>query len=156
MRPVDSISRAAELLRAQRPEGSVGEAVAKFDQVLENSHRADDDSLPRLVRSPLSERLAESPAAAAEGGRYVTAPPRVHAARELGETAGGAIEGRLRQVQASESASHEAMETFLSGGEIEIHSVMLAAQRAQLELQYAMKLRNKLLEAYQEVMRLPV
>jgi len=45
----------------------------------------------------------------------------------------------------------------LAAGEaVDIHEVMLALERASLGLQLALQVRNKVVEAYQEIMRMPI
>ena len=41
-------------------------------------------------------------------------------------------------------------------GSVDVHEAMIALQRADLTLQLAMQVRNKLVQAYQEVMRMPL
>lgn len=54
-------------------------------------------------------------------------------------------------LQADESAR------MLATGEItDIHDVMIATEKANLSLQLMVQVRNKVLEAYQEIMRMPV
>ena len=43
-----------------------------------------------------------------------------------------------------------------TGQASEIHSVMIAAEKAELALELTLQLRNKALEAYQEIMRMQV
>ncbi len=74
----------------------------------------------------------------------------------LGDALSQAVNGRLERVTESEALSAADKQTLLTGGDIELHNVILSAERAQLELQLTMQLRNKLLEAYQEVMRMPL
>ena len=45
---------------------------------------------------------------------------------------------------------------FLTGGNEELHSVALAAQRASLEFELFLQVRNKVTSAYQEIMRMQV
>lgn len=40
--------------------------------------------------------------------------------------------------------------------ETELSEVMIATQKAEISLQLTMQIRNKVLEAYQEIMRMPV
>ncbi|MHB0885366.1 MAG: flagellar hook-basal body complex protein FliE [Bacillota bacterium] len=45
----------------------------------------------------------------------------------------------------------------LAAGKVtDIHSVMIMTEKADLALQMAIQVRNKVLEAYQEIMRMPV
>ena len=46
------------------------------------------------------------------------------------------------------------MEQFLSGEGEDLHSTILASQRADLEFQMFMQVRNKVVSAYQEVMKM--
>jgi flagellar hook-basal body complex protein FliE len=47
-------------------------------------------------------------------------------------------------------------EAFAMGKNDNIHEVMIAAEKADIALQFTMQIRNKILEAYQEIMRMPV
>ncbi|MBN8432155.1 flagellar hook-basal body complex protein FliE [Microbulbifer salipaludis] len=48
------------------------------------------------------------------------------------------------------------VEEFVRGGDIELHTVMIEMQNIKLKLQAVTELRNKVVEAYQEVMRMQV
>ncbi|MCF2860221.1 flagellar hook-basal body complex protein FliE [Pseudoalteromonas sp. SMS1] len=51
----------------------------------------------------------------------------------------------------------EAMAQAAASGEsIPTHELMIAMEQAKIELQFALQVRNKLLEVYQEVMRMQV
>ena len=39
---------------------------------------------------------------------------------------------------------------------VDVHDAMIALQRADLTLQFGVQVRNKLMNAYQEIMRMPV
>jgi flagellar hook-basal body complex protein FliE len=41
-------------------------------------------------------------------------------------------------------------------GQGDVHDAMIALQRADLSLQFTVQVRNKLVQAYQEIMRMPV
>jgi flagellar hook-basal body complex protein FliE len=45
-------------------------------------------------------------------------------------------------------------EKFIKGDDVDIHQVMLATEEAKLSLQLAVQIRNKLVEAYQEINRM--
>lgn len=48
----------------------------------------------------------------------------------------------------------EAMDTaFINGETDDIHGVMIASQKAELSLSFAVEIRNKIIEAYTEIMR---
>ncbi len=47
-------------------------------------------------------------------------------------------------------------ETFASGGDISVHDVMISAQKSNLSMQMAVQLRNKFLNAYNELKSMSV
>jgi flagellar hook-basal body complex protein FliE len=47
-----------------------------------------------------------------------------------------------------------ATEAFISGEDLNIHEVMLITEEAKMSLQLAVQVRNKLVEAYQEINRM--
>lgn len=59
--------------------------------------------------------------------------------------------GRVNQFQEN---SQNAIEKFLSGEDVEVHKVALATQQAELSFDLFMQMRNKVVSAYQEVMRM--
>ncbi len=62
----------------------------------------------------------------------------------------------LNEVNSLQKNSEQAMMTYASGGKIELHNVMIAAEKAGLSLQLTMQMRNKILAAYQEISRMGV
>ena len=48
------------------------------------------------------------------------------------------------------------MESFVLGETDELHQVMIASEEAKLSLQYMVQLRNKVVEAYQEISRMQI
>lgn len=55
------------------------------------------------------------------------------------------------QVQANQS-----VENFLAGKNEDVHTAVLATQRADLSFELFMQVRNKVVSAYQEIMRMQV
>ncbi len=58
-------------------------------------------------------------------------------------------------VESSSEAANVAVEKMLEGGG-DVHEAMIALQRAELTLQFTVQVRNKLVQAYQDIMRMPV
>jgi flagellar hook-basal body complex protein FliE len=75
-----------------------------------------------------------------------------------GRTADVSFRDVLREsiTRVENSAAHAGamMENFVSGDTQDLHTVALAAQKAGLELDMFLQVRNKLVQAYQEVMRM--
>ncbi|KPC99909.1 Flagellar hook-basal body complex protein FliE [Geobacillus sp. BCO2] len=47
-------------------------------------------------------------------------------------------------------------EKLVRGENVQLHDVMIAAQKASITLQLTLEIRNKAIEAYQEMMRMPL
>ena len=69
---------------------------------------------------------------------------------------GQMLSGALDRLNQMENAANEAATDLAAGKDIEPHRVMLTMQEADLGFQLALQVRNKLVEAYQEVMRIQV
>lgn len=64
------------------------------------------------------------------------------------------LQGIVGGVEQAQNQAQQAVNNFLSGGNEELHSVALASQRASLEFELFTQVRNKVVSAYQEVMRM--
>ncbi|MGI6083824.1 MAG: flagellar hook-basal body complex protein FliE [Acetivibrionales bacterium] len=60
----------------------------------------------------------------------------------------------LNNVNALELESAKMTEDFIAGRTDDIHSVLIASEKATISLQFVMEVRNKIVEAYQEIMRM--
>ena len=66
------------------------------------------------------------------------------------------LESYVGQVQKSQDVAQSSADSFLSGGSEELHTVALATQRAELEFEMFLQVRNKVVSAYQEVMKMQI
>ena len=65
----------------------------------------------------------------------------------------------LRQFVEGAEGSAEQANTAVSGmldKSVDVHDAMIALQRSEMSLQLAVQVRNKLVQAYQDIMRMPV
>ncbi|MCS7000145.1 MAG: flagellar hook-basal body complex protein FliE [Bacteroidota bacterium] len=73
---------------------------------------------------------------------------------------GPTFEETLRQfvesVNAQQQESGKMSERFIKGEAVDIHDVMIAAEKAKTSFQLLMELRNKALDLYREAMRIQV
>jgi flagellar hook-basal body complex protein FliE len=92
-------------------------------------------------------------------GRIPASLPEVRAprpaARPGAASFGDALGQALGQVEALQQAG-DAQATAAANGQGNLHEVALALEKADISMRVAAKVRNKLVEAYQEVMRMPV
>jgi flagellar hook-basal body complex protein FliE len=66
------------------------------------------------------------------------------------------LDGLIGRVERTQDQAAKITESFLTGGNEELHSVALASQRASLEFELFLQVRNKVVQAYQEIMRMQV
>ncbi|MDQ0230538.1 flagellar hook-basal body complex protein FliE [Metabacillus malikii] len=62
----------------------------------------------------------------------------------------------IDQVNKSQVESDKMTEALASGKNVELHDVMITAQKASVTMTLAVEVRNKAIEAYQEMMRMQV
>ena len=66
------------------------------------------------------------------------------------------LEGMIKDVHNLQTQANQAIAKVQTDGSGSIHEVMIAMEKADISFRTMMQMRNKLLEAYQEVMRLQV
>lgn len=85
-----------------------------------------------------------------------TASPLPTGGGEQGtESFGASLQRLVGTVEESHNASNATVNGMLAG-QVDVHDAMIALQRADLTLQFGVQVRNKLVNAYQEIMRMPV
>jgi flagellar hook-basal body complex protein FliE len=62
----------------------------------------------------------------------------------------------LREVETNDERLTELKRRLLVGEPVELHELLLAAEKANLSFQLLLSVRNRLLEAYQELTRMPL
>ena len=92
--------------------------------------------------------------AAVTGAPLVTARPP--AAPAAGEGFGQLVERGLQGVSNLEHHADGLAQQLATGGSARIEDVMIATTQAQLGIELLSRVRDRALEAYQEVMRLPM
>jgi flagellar hook-basal body complex protein FliE len=60
----------------------------------------------------------------------------------------------IQTVESQGAQSRQAVQQFLSGDSDDVHKVAIAAQRAELSSELFMQMRNKVISAYQEIMKM--
>jgi len=75
---------------------------------------------------------------------------------EGGKDFGQLLMDALKEVNTAQTEAGELRDAFTTGGDVELHDVMIAMEKAGVAMQLSIQVRNKLLEAYQEISRMPV
>ena len=89
----------------------------------------------------------------------ISGPPALDAIRPAGApSTGGAFQdafsAAIKTVEASGQDASASVERFLSGEGEDVHTTVLAAERAELSFDLFLQARNKVVSAYQEIMRI--
>ena len=69
---------------------------------------------------------------------------------------GSALGGLIEQANAAQHDAGQAIEQLVAGNGGSLHEVMLAVNKAELSFTFLMETRNKLVNAYQEIMRMQI
>ncbi len=65
---------------------------------------------------------------------------------------GSLLTGALGQVNALESQARTAVDGLMTGSGVDVHQAMIATQKADMAFELALSVRNKAVQAYQQVM----
>jgi flagellar hook-basal body complex protein FliE len=96
-------------------------------------------------------------AAGVGGTTPLTAPTLTQSAGSAtNATSGSAFQNGLDAVSKSISAADSASAGVATGTATDLHQVTIAATKAQLGVELTVAMRNKAVEAYQEIMRMSV
>lgn len=81
--------------------------------------------------------------------------PTVTAA-DAQQTFANSLKDAIAKVNDQQIQSDTMTEKLINGGNVDLHEVMIASQKASITLNATMEVRNKVIEAYQEIMRMSV
>ncbi len=91
---------------------------------------------PRLIPTPQTQ-VQTGPAAAAESFNQM-------------------VKTALDSIKETQQLADRSVTDLAAGQPVELHDVMLNVEQANLAFQLALQVRNKLIEAYQEILRMQV
>lgn len=69
---------------------------------------------------------------------------------------GDSIKQAINNVNESQQTADKLATKLAVGDAVEVHQAMIAMQKASTAFQFTVQVRNKILEAYQEIMRMQV
>jgi flagellar hook-basal body complex protein FliE len=78
------------------------------------------------------------------------------AAAPSGEVFQGIFAQSVAGVEGQREAAQQSVDRFLSGEGEELHQVALATQKAELSFEMFLQVRNKVVQAYQDIMRMQI
>ena len=69
---------------------------------------------------------------------------------------GSVLQDAIKKVGEFNDNASKSVESFLSGEGDDLHKTIMATQRADLAMELFLQVRNKVVQAYQEVMRMQI
>ena len=72
------------------------------------------------------------------------------------EEVGSTFEDILNELSSSEKTSDNLLEQLAAGEDVDIHDVLIAVEETDINFRVAMSIRDKLVDAYSEIMRMQV
>jgi flagellar hook-basal body complex protein FliE len=85
-------------------------------------------------------------------------PSPASAFSSAGGSGGGSfqsvLQSTIKDLQSQQDDAGAAVQKFLSGESEDVHTVALATQKAELAFELGLQVRNKVVSAYQEIMKM--
>lgn len=88
-------------------------------------------------------------------GSFAPAAPAPGSPTSPGQPFGDALDRIVKKVEETGTAANDAVSRMLDGSG-DVHEAMIALQQSDMTFQFAVQVRNKLVQAYQDIMRMPV
>jgi len=86
----------------------------------------------------------------------VPAQPTGSAASQVETSFGDILSNMVTKTNALQQQADQEIEQLHAGGEQSLHEAMLSMEKADISFRYMVQVRNKAIDAYQEVMRMQV
>ena len=85
-----------------------------------------------------------------------SSPNRLHSSSQAGQSYADTLKEANSSVNEMQKSSDKAMQNLATGRTDNIAEVMVAAEKADIALKLMVQVRNKIIDAYQEVMKMQV
>lgn len=151
---LNSLNGEVNLLRG----GSIGDTISKNPSLANDKELANDlnilkgkVSVDSSLPNPMLKGIHNS-----QGLQGLDAVSDDLGAGKAAKSFESTLGNYINEVNNTQKQSERAMDTYVSGGKIDLHTVMIASEKANLSMQLTMQMRNKILQAYQEISRMPV
>jgi flagellar hook-basal body complex protein FliE len=84
------------------------------------------------------------------------APSETNPAQPAGESFANVLGRMVQEVGARQGVANDAVAALQSGQNVSLHQAVIAMEEANISFQLMVEVRNKLLDSYQELMRMQV
>lgn len=92
----------------------------------------------------------------AQAPSVVAQPSEVTANQGAGDSFGNLLGGFISDVNAKQTVADQAVNGMQSGQNVSLHQAVIAMEEANVSFQLMVEVRNKLLDAYQEIMKMQI
>jgi|HigsolmetaAR203D_1030402.scaffolds.fasta_scaffold01329_5 flagellar hook-basal body complex protein FliE len=75
---------------------------------------------------------------------------------EVTKQFGSYLDEALQKVEAQQAAAEQLTQAFMAGDMTDVHNLLIESEKARLGLELTVQIRNKVIEAYQEIMRMQI
>ena len=75
---------------------------------------------------------------------------------QFADEIGSTFEDILQQLSSSEKTSDSLLTQLAAGEDVDIHDVLIAVEETDINFRIAMSIRDKLVDAYSEIMRMSI
>jgi flagellar hook-basal body complex protein FliE len=90
------------------------------------------------------------------GNQIPVLPAKQAASGASGDDFAQMLMDTLKEVNQTQADAQGLQDQFMAGQPVEYHDLMIAMEKASTSMQLTLQVRNKVLEAYQEMMRIQV
>ena len=90
------------------------------------------------------------------GGRFPAAPQVEKQTKPAEKSFGETIKNAISEVNKLQSEADQIANKLAAGDAVDVHQAMIAMHKASTALQFTVQVRNRIIEAYQEIMRTQV
>lgn len=81
---------------------------------------------------------------------------RTESAPPEGASFGEMLKDAISEVNQLTTEADTAIQRQIASGETDLHATIVALEKAEISFQLMMQIRNKIVKAYEEIMRMPV
>ena len=83
-------------------------------------------------------------------------PAEITPGKATSDSFGSLLGKMVEEVNAKQNVAADAVNALQSGGNVSLHQAVIAMEEASVSFQLMVEVRNKLLESYQELMRMQI
>jgi flagellar hook-basal body complex protein FliE len=105
---------------------------------------------------PAGEDMAPNRTPGVQGPLPLQAPSETNPAQPAGESFATVLGRMVEEVNARQGIATDAVAALQSGQNVSLHQAVIAMEEANISFQLMVEVRNKLLDSYQELMRMQV